>query len=102
MKYLTGILNTKLGNYLFENSPKTGTGDLIISVQAFEPVCVPLPTEVSLSKIEKLVDQIIASIAANEDIGPYETQLNDYVYELYHLSSEEIEFVERAIQQPAL
>ena len=30
-----------MGKYLLKNSPKTGTGDLLISVQAIEPIKVP-------------------------------------------------------------
>jgi len=32
LKYLLGMLNSKFGNYLLQDSPKTGTGDLLISV----------------------------------------------------------------------
>ncbi|MDR3272810.1 MAG: type II restriction endonuclease, partial [Flavobacteriaceae bacterium] len=43
LKYLLGILNSKLGNYMLQDSPKTGTGDLLISVQAIEPLKIPMP-----------------------------------------------------------
>ncbi len=44
VKFLTAVLNSKLCNQeLFRLSPKTGTGDLIISVQALNPLRVPIP-----------------------------------------------------------
>ena len=36
--YLCCILNSSMGHYLLNNAPRTGTGDLLISVQAVEPV----------------------------------------------------------------
>ena len=34
IKYLVGIMNSKFGKYIMKDSPQTGTGDLLISVQA--------------------------------------------------------------------
>jgi hypothetical protein len=45
IEYLVVVLNSKLGNYLLQESPKTGTGDLLISVQAVEPIRIPIPTK---------------------------------------------------------
>ena len=36
IEYLCCILNSKMGHYLLKDAPKTGTGDLLISVQAVE------------------------------------------------------------------
>lgn len=40
-KYLLCVLNSKMGHYLMKDAPKTGTGDLLISVQAIEPLKIP-------------------------------------------------------------
>src|SRR5690606_7827281 len=53
IKYLVMILNSKFGKYLMKDSPKTGTGDLLISVQAIEPLQIPIPNKSDLEKIEK-------------------------------------------------
>lgn len=37
IKYLCGIFNSKMGRYLLKYTPKTGTGDSLVSVQAFLP-----------------------------------------------------------------
>ncbi|MFA9240498.1 MAG: Eco57I restriction-modification methylase domain-containing protein [Candidatus Paceibacteria bacterium] len=41
-KYLLCVFNSKMGHYLMKNSPKTGTGDLLVSVQAIEPLKIPV------------------------------------------------------------
>ena len=38
---------------------KTGTGDLIISVQALSPLQIPIPTEKQEKQMNELVDKII-------------------------------------------
>ncbi len=43
IKYLLCIFNSKMGSYLLKDSPKTGTGDLLISVQAFDDLFIPKP-----------------------------------------------------------
>lgn len=40
-KYLLCVFNSKMGHYLMKDSPKTGTGDLLVSVQAIEPLKIP-------------------------------------------------------------
>ena len=47
MPYLVCALNSKIGHYLLKDAPKTGTGDLLISVQAIEPLKIPLVTDVA-------------------------------------------------------
>ncbi len=43
INFILAVLNSKMGTYLLQNSPKTGTGDLLISVQAIKPLYVPKP-----------------------------------------------------------
>lgn len=42
IQYLCCVLNSSMGHYLLNGAPRTGTGDLLISVQAVEPVRVPV------------------------------------------------------------
>ena len=42
MAYLCCILNSLMGHYMLKDSPKTGTGDLLVSVQAIEPILIPM------------------------------------------------------------
>ena len=95
IKYLTALLNSKLCNYqLLENAPKTGMGDLIISVQALEPLLVYYPTDSEQSQIEKLVDQIIQNKNQNLDTTALEREIDVLVYKLYELTYDEVKIVE--------
>ncbi|MCB0737569.1 MAG: Eco57I restriction-modification methylase domain-containing protein [Bacteroidetes bacterium] len=91
VKYLTGLLNSKVCKYfLHQYSPKTGMGDLIISVQALEPLPVYYPNENQQREIESLVDEIIAKIQSNENYQDLERKIDSLVFKLYNLSYQEV------------
>jgi hypothetical protein len=90
LKYIVGVLNSKLGNFMLQDSPKTGTGDLLISVQAIEPIKIPYPT----FEHEKIISNIVDELVLNENNENVNKQLNQVVYTLYGLIKEEIEFIE--------
>lgn len=91
MKYLTAFLNSKLCHYeLFENAPKTGMGDLIISVQALEPLLAFYPTEQEERPFIDLVDKILAGKKAGEDTQVLEAEIDLRVYKLYELTHAEV------------
>ncbi len=94
-KYLTALLNSKVCHYeLFETAPKTGTGDLIISVQALEPIHVPKLSPSDQKPFEDLVDIILAKKEQGEDTSQEERKIDEMVYALYGLTTEEIAVVE--------
>ena len=117
IKYLCGYLNSKLSiKQLLENAPKTGTGDVIISVQALEPHRVPsitLSNEVLIRKIEVLVDKILQSLSGisaeksavsiptnvlvrSKDASgtlEWERQIDELVFKLYELTYDEVKVV---------
>ena len=97
VKFLTAVLNSKLCNMeLFRLSPKTGTGDLIISVQALNPLRVPIPNEEQETEICDILDKIIELKKSNSDTTSLESEIDQLVYELYGLTEEEIAIVEGA------
>ena len=85
--YICCILNSIMGHYLLKDSPKTGTGDLLVSVQAIEPIKVPysLKEQTALALLLKQNEESINS--------SFEEQINTTVFSLYGLSSEEITYV---------
>ena len=85
--YICCILNSIMGHYLLKDSPKTGTGDLLVSVQAIEPIKVPysLKEQTALALLLKQNEESIHS--------SFEEQINTTVFSLYGLSSEEITYV---------
>ncbi len=93
MKFLTGMLNSKLHiKELLDNSPKTGTGDAIISVQALTPHLVAKPEMEYQKPIIDLVDQILEVKKA--DPTELEQEIDLLVYKLYDLTYDEVLIVD--------
>ena len=83
--FLVVILNSPMGHYLLKDAPKTGTGDLLISVQAVEPIRIPLPEG------EEINEKILTLIKAPSIDA--EQEMNQWIYSLYHLSDKEIKYI---------
>ena len=90
LKYLVGVLSSKLGNYMLQDSPRTGTGDLLISVQAIEPIRIPIPN----SEQNHIISEIVDRLSENESNIEYNDQLNKAIYDIYNIDSESINFIE--------
>lgn len=95
IKYLCCILNSKMGHYILsKTAPRTGTGDLLISVQAINPVRVPIPIPVFRNELEKLLE-----IQTNEYSEKIQAKIDILVYLLYGLTYDEVMVVENALPQ---
>ena len=88
IEYLCCILNSKMGHYLLKDAPKTGTGDLLISVQAVEPIWVPLPTR----EISDMLKSKLSNLISDKS-DAYNKEIDDIVFELYHLSPNERDYI---------
>ena len=84
--YLCCVLNSPMGHFLLKEAPKTGTGDLLISVQAVEPIKVP---ELEDSSVFTTYMQ-----RYTDGDAEVEKEINAQIYTLYNLSQEEIEYIE--------
>ena len=93
MEYLCCILNSLMGHYMFKDSPKTGTGDLLVSVQAIEPIMIPLNKE-----IEKLFKKLLIEVL-EQDPKKAEKEINRLAFKLYDLSPEEIGYITNFVIQ---
>ena len=91
--YICCILNSLMGHYLLKDSPKTGTGDLLVSVQAINPVKVPYSEE-SEKRLTALLQKNLSQdqISIDEDV-------NRIVFSSYGLSKEEIDYVTFFVRQ---
>ena len=88
--FLVAVLNSPMGHYLLKDSPKTGTGDLLISVQAITPILLPVISDEEDNQLnERLLDLI------NSPTELKEKTINALVYQLYRLTNEEIHFIEQ-------
>ena len=86
LAYLTCVLNSKIGHYLLKDSPCTGTGDLLISVQAIEPLKIPMTQNDSF---DELLCQIL--------LGSEDAEINAFhaISDLYGFNQEEREYILR-------
>ena len=96
--FLVAVLNTTMGNYLLRDSPKTGTGDLIISVQALEPIRIPVLSAEEQMPYKKLLASILESIKEDRDYSNIEEELDAMVFDAYGLTSKERLFVKQTVQ----
>ena len=93
IKYLCGIFNSKMGRYLLKYTPKTGTGDSLVSVQAFHPIYVPIPTPEDEEKVSKYVDSLSATPNDNDTF-----LLDKLVFKIYGITDDEtIKYIESKI-----
>mgnify|MGYP002596447317 CR=1 FL=1 len=61
IEFVCCVLNTPMGHYLLKDAPKTGTGDLLISVQAVEPIKLPSVTYEINIEFKRLLEMMIAN-----------------------------------------
>jgi len=104
LKYVTALLNSKLCNYqMLETAPRTGMGDLIISVQALEPLLLHYPNDKEERAVVQILDQILSITKDNDyldnpdkkaKVKRLENEIDQLVYKLYELTPEEIKIVE--------
>ena len=65
-------------------------GDLIISVQALEPLLVYYPSEKEEKQIEKLVNKILELKKEKLPTSNYENKIDALVFRLYKLTESEM------------
>ena len=78
---------------MFKDSPKTGTGDLLVSVQAIEPIMIPLNKE-----MEKIFKKLLIEVL-EQDSKKAENEINRLAFKLYNLSPDEIEYISDFVTQ---
>ena len=92
IEYLCCVLNSLMGHYLLKDSPKTGTGDLLVSVQAIEPAHIPYNAQ---------YDRQLSSLLGQQITNPSNTtekEINDIVFTMYGLSPNEREYVTQYVK----
>ena len=96
IKFLVGYLNSTISKReLLNNAPKTGTGDVITSVQALEPLLIPMANEDQKNEISVLVDKCLDDIS-NENftrIKEYEYEIDKIIFSIFMLTEDEIHYI---------
>jgi hypothetical protein len=95
LKYVCSVLNSKMGRFLLNQSPKTGTGDYIISVQAIEPIKIPMPKKETIAKVEFLFDKIFINLREDTICDSLLEEMDGLIFDIFQLNEEEISFVSR-------
>jgi hypothetical protein len=96
LKYLLGVLNSKLGRYMLRNSPRLPNGDVQVNPEQLEALKIPFPNIKIESEMISFVNK------RTSDVHRAETEWFDYkidwhVYEMYGLDEKEKEFIETNI-----
>ena len=76
-----------MGHYLLKDAPRTGTGDLLISVQAVEPLKVPRING-GVERFDEIVKRAITDTSNELD-----NEIDNLIFDLYGLSADEREFI---------
>ena len=88
IEYICCVLNSPIGHYLLKDAPKTGTGDLLISVQAVEPIKIPI-----ISNEQNLIfKDLLNGLLYNHTIDN-ENEISRMIFDLYNLSHEERQYI---------
>ena len=87
ISYLCCVLNSSMGHYLLNGAPRTGTGDLLISVQAVEHVKVPVIDD-SDESFSDLVRRFITNPSSELDY-----EIDNIIFDLYGLSPDERKYI---------
>ncbi|NCU42254.1 MAG: class I SAM-dependent DNA methyltransferase, partial [Candidatus Moranbacteria bacterium] len=103
LKYLTGILSSKLVTFVYKNyyaGVDLSNSGYQYNKHAIENLPIPQITSINqslVSQIESLVDQILSLKKQNKDAdtSTFEREIDHLVYQLYHLAPEEIAIVEK-------
>ena len=100
LKYLLGLLNSKLIYFAFMRFFQSGGIEGEITVQAVKEFPIPEITEKNkaiANKIEKLVNEILTIKKADNqaDISAQQTKIDKLVYKLYKLTKDEITIIEK-------
>ena len=92
LSYLLAILNSKLGEWLFNQiGTTTGMGTNRWKKYKLETLLVKIPSEQEELEIAQLIEKITDNEAhTNEDVD----KVNQLIYRIYNLTPEEISFID--------
>lgn len=67
IEFVCCVLNSPMGHYLLKDAPKTGTGDLLISVQAVEPIKLPLISKDENDIFTNTLKELVSECSTNNN-----------------------------------
>ncbi len=87
IEFLCCVLNSPMGHYMLSGAPTTGTGDLLISVQAVEPLRVPKISGELNAFFKECIERMLDGTLRTED------DINEKIFDLYGLDEEERKYI---------
>ena len=93
LKYLLGVLNSKLGYYMLRDSPHLSNGEVHINTLTLEAMKIPIPNVKIESEMISLVNKR-TSDAYQSEYKEIDEKINQFVYDLYGLDAEEREYID--------
>ena len=97
MKYLTGLLNSKLVEFWLKNKGKMQGANYQLDKEPLQQIPIAIPSNKMQEAIIKLVGEIIALKKTNHDTSSLERQIDAIVYDIYGLTDAEIKIIEQSI-----
>lgn len=95
LKFILGLMNSKLMNYVYSNKFKsTKTVFSEIQARSVKELPIPNPSESTESEIVTLSEKIITLKKINSATTDLENEIDQFVYQLFDLTEEEIEIIE--------
>lgn len=76
-----------MGHYLLKDAPMTGTGDLLISVQAVEPIKIPIIEQ------NRVFEEALKNLIHCSHLTTVK-EINHIIFDLYNLSPDERKYIE--------
>lgn len=96
LKYLLGVLNSKLGRYMLRDSPRLLNGNMQISILTLEALKIPVPNIKVESEVISLVNRRTTDVHQHE-YEELDRKIDHHVYDMYGLNDEERAFIEKNI-----
>jgi adenine-specific DNA-methyltransferase len=94
MKYLTGLLNSRLIEYWLRNKGKMQGNNFQIDKEPLLAIPLIKPSEETTKIIENIVNEILASKAVKKNTDKIEEQIDNLVYKLYNLTYDEVKIID--------
>lgn len=96
LKYLTGLLNSKLVAFWLRNKGKMQGNAYQLDKEPLLEIPIYKPSDKDASEIAKLVDKLIPLKSQGKDTRELEVKIDQLVYQLYDLTEEEIKIIENS------
>lgn len=95
LKYLLGVLNSKLFAYCFEDLfPEVQGNAREINKVVFETIPIKYPDDIEEQIIESKVNEVLRLKEEDQDSSAIEKEIDQLVYKLYDLSYEQVQVIE--------